>query len=64
MKYSKIFQYAYLVFAALFIYDAIAKYVNVGEIAYPSILLGSLAIFMFFFRRRFSNKLQNKGKSN
>ncbi len=64
MKYSKIFQYAYLVFAALFLYDAIAKYVSASEIAYPSILLAALAIFMFFFRRKFSKKFENKGNSN
>ncbi|GAA3609053.1 hypothetical protein Q4Q39_17380 [Flavivirga amylovorans] len=64
MKYSKIFQYAYLVFAALFIYDAIAKYINTGNIEYPSILLGALAIFMFFFRNKFSKKFQNKDNSN
>ncbi|WP_242202240.1 hypothetical protein [Aestuariivivens insulae] len=60
MKYSKIFQYAYLVFAALFIYDAISRYVNTSELYYPSILLGALAIFMFFFRRRFARKMHNK----
>ncbi|OEK08963.1 hypothetical protein A8C32_13725 [Flavivirga aquatica] len=64
MKYSKIFQYAYLVFAALFIYDAIARYTNEGIIAYPSILLAATAIFMFFFRRKFSKKFQNKNNSN
>lgn len=64
MKYSKIFQYAYLIFAGLFIYDAIAKYVSAGEVAYPSILLAALAIFMFFFRSRFSKKFENKGNSN
>lgn len=64
MKYSKIFQYAYLVFAALFTYDAIAKYINADEIAYPSILLAALAVFMFFFRSRFSKKFENKGNSN
>ncbi|MDO5979801.1 hypothetical protein [Flavivirga spongiicola] len=63
MKYSKIFQYAYIVFAALFIYDAIAKYINTGEIVYPSILLAALAIFMFFFRSRFSKKFENKDNS-
>ncbi len=64
MKYSKIFQYAYLVFAGLFIYDAISKYMNNGEINYPSILLGALAIFMFFFRRKFAEKFSNKDKQN
>ncbi|AUP78588.1 hypothetical protein [Flavivirga eckloniae] len=64
MKYSKIFQYAYLVFAVLFIYDAIAKYMSLGEIAYPSILLAALAVFMFFFRSRFRKKFENKDNSN
>ncbi|GAA3619948.1 hypothetical protein [Flavivirga jejuensis] len=64
MKYSKIFQYAYLVFAALFIYDAVVKYITTNEIVYPSILLGALAIFMFFFRNRFSKKFESKDKSN
>ena len=64
MKYSKIFQYAYLVFAALFTFDAVTKYINAGEISYPSILLAALAIFMFFFRSRFSKKFENKDNSN
>ncbi|MBC3757134.1 hypothetical protein H7U19_01875 [Hyunsoonleella sp. SJ7] len=60
MKYTKFFQYAYLIFAILFFYDAISKYSNNGEIAYASILLGATAIFMFFFRRRFNKKFDNK----
>lgn len=64
MKYSKIFQYAYLVFAALFIYDAISKYLATGEIVYPSILLAGLAIFMYFFRQKFRKKYDNRDKSN
>jgi len=40
MKYSKIFQYAYIVFAILFLYDGVSKYMENGEIYYPSILLG------------------------
>ncbi|SFZ93051.1 hypothetical protein SAMN05428642_1021152 [Flaviramulus basaltis] len=64
MKYSKIFQYAYLVFAILFAYDAITKYLNMGEISYPSILLAALAVFMFFFRKKFSKKFENRDNSN
>lgn len=64
MKYSKIFQYAYLVFAALFIYDAISKYTSTGEIVYTSILLAGLAIFMYFFRQKFRKKYDNRDKSN
>lgn len=63
MKYSKIFLYAYLAFAILFIYDAISKYFATGEIAYPSIFLAATAIFMFFFRRKFRKKYENRNKS-
>lgn len=59
MKYSKFFQYAYLVFAVLFIFDAITKYVNEGIVAYMSLLLAATAVFMFFFRRRFAKKMEN-----
>ena len=60
MRYSKFFQYAYLIFAVLFIYDAINKYVNEGVVAYTSLLLAATAVFMFFFRRRFAKKMANK----
>ena len=60
MKYAKFFQFAYLVFGALFLYDAISKYNATGDIVYPSILLGVTAIFMFFFRRKFMKKFEKR----
>ena len=63
MKYSKFFQYAYLVFAALFLYDAFAKWSSTGAIAYVSLILGVLAVFMFFFKRNFSKKFDNRNNS-
>lgn len=63
MKYAKIFQYAYLVFAVLFLYDAVTKYMNEGVIAYTSILLAALAIFMYFFRSKFSKKFEDRNNS-
>ncbi len=58
MKVFKIFQYAYLVFAVLFLYDAIIQW---GETrAYTSLLLGTLAVFMFFFRKKFNKKFDNQ----
>ncbi|MDU8885170.1 hypothetical protein RXV94_03290 [Yeosuana sp. MJ-SS3] len=56
----KFFQYAYLIFAILFVYDAIQKWFSEGVIAYMSILLAATAIFMFFFRRKFNKKFENK----
>ncbi len=62
MRYTKFFLYAYLIFGALFLYDAITKYVNTKEIAYASLLLGATAIFMFFFKRKFYKKFEKRNK--
>lgn len=60
MKIFKFFQYAYLVFAILFIYMAIKKYMNEQIIDYISILLAATAVFMFFFRKKFNKRFENK----
>ena len=59
MTYLKIVQYMYLVFAAFFIYDAYAKALA-GENYWLSVIIALVAIGMFFFRRHFHNKYQNK----
>lgn len=60
MKAFKFFQYAYLAFAVLFIYDAIVSW---GETrAYMSLLLGVTAVFMFFFKKRFNKKIENQDR--
>ena len=62
MTFLKYFHFAYLLFAVLFIYDAIASW---GETrAYASLLLGATALFMFFFRRRFHNKYDDRNNKN
>ena len=61
---AKFFQYAYLIFAVLFIYDGISKWNNGTNGAYISLGLASLAIFMYFFRQKFRKKYENKDKSN
>ncbi|MEN3325013.1 hypothetical protein VP395_14840 [Mariniflexile soesokkakense] len=63
MKYSKIFQYAYLVFAALFIYDGVTKWNDGTNSAYVSLGLAALAVFMYFFRRKFAKRYDNTNKS-
>ncbi|MAB47713.1 MAG: hypothetical protein CMC05_03690 [Flavobacteriaceae bacterium] len=62
MKLLKIFQYAYIFFALLFLWDAYAKWSKDGNIPYMSLFLAALAIFMFFFRKRFANKFQDRNK--
>jgi len=60
MKIFKIFQYAYLVFAVLFLYDAYSNWEVEQTRSYSSLLLGALAIFMFFFRQKFNKKFDSK----
>ncbi len=63
MKFSNIFQYAYIVFAVLFIYDGISKWGDGTNGAYISLGLAALAIFIYFFRKKFSRKFENRGNS-
>jgi hypothetical protein len=53
MKYHKYFQYLYLFVALLFAYDAFSKY-RTNQTYWTSILLGAMAVFMFFLKRRFA----------
>ncbi|MFB9051498.1 hypothetical protein ACFFVB_00265 [Formosa undariae] len=59
-KSFKIFQYAYLIFAVVFLYQVVNKYTITGVVDYGSLLLAGAAIFMFFFRQRFNKKFDNK----
>lgn len=59
MTYLKIIQYMYLIFAAFFFYDAATKFKN-NESFGLSILIALVAVGMFFFRKHFYDKYQNK----
>jgi len=60
MKILQFFQYVYLFFAALFIYDAISNIGKDSTRVVISLIFAGLAIFMFFFRKKFRKKLKNK----
>lgn len=59
MKILGLFQYAYLIFAVLFAYDAIVN----PERRVVSFLLAALAIFVFFFRKRFRKRFEDQNKT-
>ncbi|MCL9770685.1 hypothetical protein NAT47_09660 [Flavobacterium sp. HXWNR69] len=62
MTYLRFVQYFYLVFAGFFFYDALEKY-NEGKHLNDillSIAIAFVAIGMFFFRRHFQKKFQNR----
>lgn len=54
--YTKIMEIAYLIIGGVFIVDGIGKYSAEPEKAYLSLGFGIVAIFMFFFKRRFRKK--------
>lgn len=55
MNYLRFTQYVYLVFGLLFIYEGIAK-LNEGESPWLYFTIAAVAVFMFFFRRKFAKK--------
>ena len=60
MKLLKIFQYAYIIFAVLFLWDVITNWTTDRNRAYMSLVFAALAIFMFFFRKRFGKKFEDR----
>jgi len=63
MKILQFFQYVYLFFAVLFIYDAITNIGVDDTRVIISLIFAGLAIFMFFFRRKFRKKFKNRKDS-
>ncbi|MCF6295895.1 MAG: hypothetical protein L3J25_09420 [Flavobacteriaceae bacterium] len=62
MKLLQFLQYAYLIFAVLFLYDAISKWNIDRNGAYISLFFVAIAVFMFFFRKKFRKRFHDRGK--
>lgn len=62
MSLLKIFQYAYLVVAGLFLYEAIKAWNNEGRIDYMSLFFFALAVFLFFFRSKYRKRFEDRDK--
>ena len=60
MKTLKLFQYAYLVIAVLFLYKGISEWSTDRNGAYISFFFTALAVFVFFFRKRFAKKFEDR----
>jgi len=60
VKFFKYFQYAYLVFAILFVVQAFLEWQESYKRGLLFIFLAIVAIFMFFFKRHFKNKYKDK----
>lgn len=62
MKLSKFFEFAYLVAAAFFIFEVVRMWGEERSRAYLFLFLAVVALFMFFFRRYFRHKYENRRK--
>ncbi|WP_084519477.1 hypothetical protein [Christiangramia echinicola] len=61
-KFFRYFEYAYLFFAAFFIFEAIRIWNTERNRAYLFLFFVCIAIFMFFFKRRFRRKYEDRNK--
>jgi hypothetical protein len=64
MNYLKYTSYIYLVFAAYFCYDGFSKWNDTQTTPWLSFMIAGVAVFMFFFRRRFSKKFENRNNKH
>ncbi len=62
MNYLKFTQYVYLVFGAYFIYYGFQQWQS-EESPWLSFIIAAVAIFMFFFRRKFAKKFEDNNKN-
>ena len=62
MKLLQLLQYAYLFFVVLFLYDAISNWNIDRNRSYMSLFFAALAVFMFFFRKKYRKRFEDRGK--
>ena len=61
-KVYRFFEYAYLVIAVFFAFEAVNNWSTKRNRAYLFIFFVVVAIFMFFFKRNFRKKMEEKKK--
>lgn len=55
-KFSQIISWAYLIVGVVFVFEIFANWNTDRNKSYMSMLMAVLAIFMFFFKRKYKNK--------
>ena len=61
-KYFKFFEIAYLVIAVVFIVETFLKWDNDRNKAYIFLVFAVLAVFMYFFRKKYRKRFENQKK--
>lgn len=63
MNYLKFTQYAYLIAGLIFAYDAFTKYQEADtNKAIISGIFAAIGVFMFFFRRNYAKRFDQRNK--
>jgi hypothetical protein len=62
MKFFKYFEYAYLFIAAFFLFETVRIWNVERSRAYLFLFFVVIAIFMFFFKRRFRRKYEERNR--
>lgn len=60
MKYLKHIHYVYIFFAIAFIIDGIERLDSADGRSWLSFAIASVALFMFFFRKKYSKKFEDR----
>ncbi len=61
-KYFKFFEIAYLIIAVVFIVETIMRWNSEPNKAYIFLAFGLLAIFMYFFRKKYRKRFEKHEK--
>jgi len=62
-KLHKIFEYAYLLIAIVFIVEGVLRWNSEREKAYFFFGFSILAVFMYFFKKRFRKKVASRNNN-
>ncbi len=62
MGFLKYIHYVYILFAIMFVYDGFERLQKSEPHPWLSFIIAAGAVFMFFFRRKFSRKFEDRYK--
>lgn len=62
MKFFKYIEYAYLAFAVFFIVEAVRSWNDPSDQKFIFLGIAVMAVFMFFFKRKFRKKMEQRNK--
>ncbi len=61
-KYYKFFEYAYLIISIVFTVETVLNWNENRQKAYIYLAFAALAIFMYFFRKKYRKKFEDREK--